>query len=98
MLRKADYLNSASVVHEIEIKYENGITEITLPCLLPKRRKSQGSEFLSDPLFAALRSYTDKNPIAKYKHCVVCFSHIYNRGTAVKANPGLRQHRFEAYT
>ena len=78
-ITKAEYLNSASVIHGIEIKYENRITEITLPCLLPKRKKSQGSEFLSDPLFFTLRNYTMKNPISKYKNCVVCFSHIYNR-------------------
>jgi hypothetical protein len=26
-----------------------------------------------------LKSYTEKNPMPKYKSCVVCFSHIYNR-------------------
>jgi hypothetical protein len=78
-IKKEEYLNSAGVIHGIEIKYDNGIMEITLPCLLPKRTRNRSSEFLFDPFFFTLKNYADKNPLPKYKHCVVCFSHIYNR-------------------
>jgi len=78
-IKKEDYLNSAGIMHGIEIKYENEIMEITFPCLLPKRKQRQSSEFLFDPFFFTLSRYADKNPIPKYQHCIVCFSHIYNR-------------------
>ena len=78
-ITKEKYLNSAGVIHRIEIKHENGIIEITLPCLLPKRKQRKNSEFLLDPLYFTLNSYSDKNPMPKFRHCVVCFSHIYNK-------------------
>jgi hypothetical protein len=76
---KEKYLNSAGVIHGIKIEHENGIMEITLPCLLPKRKQRQGAEFLLDPLYFTLKSYADKAPPPKFRHCVVCFSHIYNK-------------------
>ena len=78
-IRKEDYLLSAGFVHGIEITHENGIVEIKLPCLLPKRKQRQSSEFLIDPLFFTLRRYADNHALPKFRHCVVCFSHIYNR-------------------
>jgi hypothetical protein len=78
-IKKEDYLISAGLIHGINIKYENGIFEITLPCLLPKRKQRQGSEFLIDPLYHTLEQYAGKNKLPEFNHCVVCFSHIYNR-------------------
>lgn len=79
LIKKEEYLVSAGAAHGIEIKYENGITEITLPSLLPKRKQRQTSEFLYEPFYYTLREYAKKNPLPKYRQCVVCFSHIYNR-------------------
>ena len=76
---KETYLKSAGVIHGIKIEQANGIMEITIPCLLPKRKQRQGTEFLLDPLYFALNSYADKNSVPKFRHCVVCFSHIYNK-------------------
>ena len=76
---KQKYLNSAGVIHGIKIKHENGIMEITLPCLLPKRKQQRNTEFILDPLHYTLDGYVEKNPMPKFRHCVVCFSHIYNR-------------------
>lgn len=76
---KSDYLLSAGAVHGIQIKNESGILEILLPCLLPKRKQRQSSEFLIDPLYYTLSRYTDDTELPKFRHCVVCFSHIYNR-------------------
>jgi len=78
-ITKKEYLLSASVIHGIEIEYENGIVEITLPCLLPKRKQRQSTEFLLDPLYFTLSRYADDNPLPKFNHCIICFSHIYNR-------------------
>jgi len=77
--KKSEYLQSAAVTHEIQIEDNDGIVEITLPCLLPKRKQRQSSEFLIDPIYAALDQYTNTHKIQRFSHCVVCFSHIYCR-------------------
>ena len=76
--KKATYLASAGVVQGIKINDNKGILEITLPCLLPKRKKRQSTEFLIDPLYFTLSQYSDSHPLKRFKHCVVCFSHIYS--------------------
>lgn len=77
-IRKPDYLVSAGTAQGIEIKQDNGVLQITLPCLLPKKKQRHSSEFLIDPLYFTLSQYADKHMLPMYKHCVVCFSHIYN--------------------
>jgi len=78
-IKKAEYMTSAGAAHGIDIRYENNIMEITLPCLLPKRKQRQSTEFLIDPIYYALDRYADAHPVPKFRHCVVCFSHIYNQ-------------------
>lgn len=77
-IRKETYLASASVVQGIRIKEQDGVLEITLPCLLPKRKQRQSTEFLIDPLYFTLSQYSDNNQLPKFRQCVVCFSHIYS--------------------
>ena len=74
-----EYLTSAAVMQGIEIRSEDGILEITLPCLHPKRKQRQSTEYLLDPFTAALSQYTKSNPMPRMRHCVVCFSLVYNR-------------------
>lgn len=76
-IKKSEYLNAAGTIHGIKIEYLNGIMEITIPCLLPKRKQSQGTEFLLDPFFHTLSNYAENNILPKFTHCVVCFSHVY---------------------
>lgn len=76
-VRKEEYLTSAAVMQGVKIRYEDGLLEITLPCLLPKRQKRQSSEFLIDPIYAALSQYAKSHPMPQFRHCVVCFSHVY---------------------
>lgn len=78
-VRKADYLASAGIVQGIEIKCENGILEIKLPCLLPKKKQRKSTEFLVDPLYFTLSSYMSNHSVPRFRECVVCFSHIYDR-------------------
>lgn len=78
-IKKASYLASAGIVQGIEIQKNDGVLDITLPCLLPKRKKRQSTEFLIDPLYFTLSQYYDSHPTERYKQCVVCFSHIYSR-------------------
>ena len=49
-IKKEEYLRSAETMQGIEISENDGILEIKLPCLLPKRRQRQSTEFLLDPL------------------------------------------------
>ena len=78
-IKKGEYLSSASVIQGIEIKYEDEIFEITLPCLLPKRKQKQGTEFLLDPFTNALAQYVKTHPMPEMQHCVVCFCHVYDK-------------------
>lgn len=76
--RKETYLASAGVVQGIRIKVRDGVLEVTLPCLLPKRKQRQSTEFLIDPLYFTLSQYSDSNKLPKFQQCVVCFSHVYS--------------------
>ena len=78
-IKKDEYLSSASVMQGIKIRYEDGIFEVTLPCLLAKRKQKHGTEFLLDPFTAAMSQYAKTHAIPKMQHCVVCFSHVYDR-------------------
>lgn len=78
-MKKAEYLLSAGAVQGIRIGEENGVLNIYLPCLIPKRKQRQSSEFLIDPLYYTLSQYADGHKLPKYKQCVICFSHIYNK-------------------
>lgn len=76
--RKETYLASAGVVQGIRVQTQENMLEITLPCLLPKRKQRQSTEFLIDPLYFTLSQYSDNNELPKFRQCVVCFSHIYS--------------------
>ena len=78
-IKKSNYLASAGIVQGITIKENDGVLDITLPCLLPKRKKRQSTEFLVDPLYFTLSQYYDSHPTKRYNHCVVCFSHVYSK-------------------
>ena len=76
-IKKEDYLTSAAVMQGVEIQEEDGIIEIKLPCLLPKRKQRQSTEFLLDPFTAALAQFAKSHAMPRLRHCVVCFSHVY---------------------
>jgi hypothetical protein len=76
-IKKEEYLSSAATMQGIEIYDNSGILEITLPCLLPKRKQRQSSEFLLDPFHSALERYAQSHTMPMFHHCVVCFAHIY---------------------
>ena len=78
LLYGSTYLASAGVVQGIRIKAQENMLEITLPCLLPKRKQRQSTEFLIDPLYFTLSQYSENNELPKFRQCVVCFSHIYS--------------------
>ncbi len=78
-IRKDEYLTSAATMQGIDIQQRGGVFTITLPCLLPKRKRSRSTEYLIDPLTAALEQYVKAHVVQRFRRCVVCFSHVYCR-------------------
>ena len=76
-IKKEEYLTSAAVMQGIKVEENDGVLEITLPCLLPKRKQRQSTEYLLDPFTAAMSQYARSRPLPRLQHCVVCFSHVY---------------------
>lgn len=76
-IKKKEYLTSAALMQGIGIHEENGIFEIELPCLLPKRKQWKSTEYLLDPLGAALAQYARSHTLPSFDYCMICFAHIY---------------------
>ena len=78
--RKEDYLPSAASMIGILVEQHGDVMELTLPAILPKRKRRPSTEYLLDPFSAALSQYAKEYPMPRYEHCVVCFSSIYPIG------------------
>ena len=78
-IKRNEYLISAANMQGIDIQQRGGVYEITLPCPLPKRRRSNSAEYLIDPLTAALEQYVRSHAVRRFRDCVVCFNHVYDR-------------------
>ena len=76
-IKKEEYLTSAAIMQGINVEKKGDVLEITLPCLLPKRKQRQSAEYLLDPFNAAMSQYTRDHPMPRLQHRVVCFSNIY---------------------
>ena len=83
-IKKEEYLTSAAVMQGVEIQSKDGIIEIKLPCLLPKRKQRQSTEFLLEPFTAALSQFAKSHPMPRLRHCVVCFSHVYQKDLSLQ--------------
>lgn len=80
-ITKPELMKTVSEIHGIKISCDDGIVNVTLPSLLPKKKKSMGSEFILDPLYYALEQYFAVNYIKKFRECIVCFSQVYSEDT-----------------
>jgi len=64
----------------------DGIVEITIPCMLPHKRKKL-TGFITAPLYTALERFVlgdtstgqHVKPFERFKHCVICITHVYDR-------------------
>ncbi len=83
-VKKQEYLASAGVVQGIKIECSDNTLEITLPCLLPKRKSRKSTEFLFDPIYFTLSSYAHSHKLPHFEDCVVCFSHIYDKALSAR--------------
>lgn len=77
--RKWDYLPKAADTMGIKIEQREGMYEITLPGLMPKRKSSRGIEYLIDPLTAALEQHMKEHSVMRFPHYTVCFVMAYDR-------------------
>ena len=64
-IRKGDYLTSAGIVHGIEVVYEDGVLEVTLPGLLPKRKQRQNAARPVLLLVGAIRQRASHAPLQR---------------------------------
>lgn len=74
---KSEYLSRVGDAHGIEITEKDEVLQITLSCLLPKKRSRQSALFLGDPLHMALKEYMESHPTPRFQECTVCFFHVY---------------------
>jgi hypothetical protein len=77
-ITKPELMKKAAGVHEIDIKYNDGIFSVTFPALLLRKEKKLSNEFIIDPLYYALDEYFSARTIEKFGECVVVFEHIYD--------------------
>ena len=78
-LKKAQYLTAAGIVQGIGITCQNDLLEITLPCLLPKRKQRQSTEFLIDPIYFTLSQYADSHVLPNLNTALSAFRTIYSQ-------------------
>lgn len=72
-------MEKVAEVHGIVIEHTENTVSITLPGLMPKRTKRVNTTFLTAPLHASLAAYTKEHVLPRFRDCVICFSHIFDR-------------------
>ena len=81
-ISKTECLETAADVMGINVTYDGSGVDITIPCLMPHRRKKQIG-IITDPLSAALArfvaSYPPDAPFFRFTHCVICITHVYDK-------------------
>lgn len=77
--RKPDYLPKAVDALGIKIQESEGIYELTLPGLMPKRKGRQGTEYIIDPLMFALEQFAKTHSVQRFAHTTVCFVLVYDK-------------------
>ena len=75
---RTQYLCKAATQHGIRIQHCDGVYTIDFPFLPGKKRGVHSTQYLFDPLHAALESFTRNNAIPKLTECTICIEHVYN--------------------
>lgn len=75
-------MRNAAEIQGIKAQKKNGIIEIEIPFILPKK-KHRNSKFISDPLFYVLNTKVQEDDFRISERAVVCFVYIYS-GTNTK--------------
>lgn len=75
---RTEYLQRAAQVQGIKVLYRDGIFTIEFPFLPGKKRGIHSTQYLFDPLHAALENFTREMAIPKFAECTICIEHIYD--------------------
>lgn len=73
---RRDYFSCAAETMGIRIEEREGIYEITLPGLMPKRRSRKGTAYLIEPLYAALEEFIRGHCVVRHAHYTACFAMV----------------------
>jgi len=84
LIPKPVLMEKTAQAHGISIAHKEGMVEITLPGLMPKRIRRVNTTFLTDPLHASLEAYAREQTLPRFRECVVCFSHVFDRSLSSK--------------
>ena len=57
---------------------------ITLPGLMPKKKKGSNPAFITEPLYQCLADYAGTHPLRRFDQCVVGFSHQYDQNQSAR--------------
>ena len=82
-MKYEQYQSDLVRIHGIEIRYLDGILEVTAPVLVPHRKESY-TDYLYKPLHTAFQRWCksrreEGQEIPEYDRCTVCFLHLYDR-------------------
>ena len=76
------YLLDCANTQGVTATYEEGVLSLTLPRQLPKRRW-KNTEFLTQPVMAALADLSERVELPRYQKAVVCFVHVVEHSAAM---------------
>ena len=79
LVDRTEYLTSAAEEMGIGVQMRDGIIEITIPGLMPHRKRWQNTEFLMEPLSAVLSRFVSECGIPRMGHCTGCFVLRYDK-------------------
>ena len=74
-----DSVNTLSIA----VDYSSGVVNITIPCLIPGRKKKP-TELITAPLYTALERFVverlqQDRPFERFTDCVICITHVYDK-------------------
>ena len=81
MLGKPDnhsYYESVAENMRIQITEEHDWIKITVPAILPGRRRTDSNLYLTRPLRQAILAYNRDDPVDRFSECVICIVHCYD--------------------
>jgi len=78
----SDLLQDSVDTLGVAVDYSGGVVSITVPCLIPGRKKKP-IELITAPLYTALERFIverlrDK-PFERFTDCVICITHVYDK-------------------
>lgn len=96
-IRKNEYLLRAAETLGIKFCNRDGIFQLTLPGIVLSSNRNRPSEFLFDPLIAALFEWLRNHLLTQYHRCVVCFVLFFDREICERVLPDTSNPELKLY-